>query len=342
MRRRRALSRRGRPRGDAAARERARQGLLGRARRDGRAAARVPEPRRRPVRAGARLGRRLAATSRRSRTWRCRSSARARRGSTESGCRAPRRSRPSASSRSCWTRRRGSRSSTARSSWRRSARSGSCAPAGWPRPPTSPARSRSRRCRARARASCRRSSACGRCAGQVASAANVLALLEDSAIIESHRWCDKVQDAYSLRCAPQVHGATPRPARLRRRHGLGRAERRHRQPARAGRGRAARLERQLPRPAGRVRARRARDGGLRAREHLRAAGRAAREPEPLGRPAGVPHLRRRPQLRLHDPAVRGRVARLREQGALPPGERSTRSRRAPARRITSRWGTRPG
>jgi histidine ammonia-lyase len=32
-------------------------------------------------------------------------------------------------------------------------------------------------------------------------------LLEDSAIIESHRWCDKVQDAYSLRCAAQVHGA---------------------------------------------------------------------------------------------------------------------------------------
>jgi histidine ammonia-lyase len=43
--------------------------------------------------------------------------------------------------------------------------------------------------------------------GQSDSAANVLRLLEDSAIIESHRWCDKVQDAYSLRCAPQVHGA---------------------------------------------------------------------------------------------------------------------------------------
>jgi histidine ammonia-lyase len=44
--------------------------------------------------------------------------------------------------------------------------------------------------------------------GQRDSAANVLALLEGSAIIESHRWCDKVQDAYSLRCAPQVHGAS--------------------------------------------------------------------------------------------------------------------------------------
>jgi histidine ammonia-lyase len=44
--------------------------------------------------------------------------------------------------------------------------------------------------------------------GQQDSAANVLALLEGSAINESHRWCDKVQDAYSLRCAPQVHGAS--------------------------------------------------------------------------------------------------------------------------------------
>ncbi|MFL5949090.1 MAG: histidine ammonia-lyase, partial [Gaiellaceae bacterium] len=44
--------------------------------------------------------------------------------------------------------------------------------------------------------------------GQGESAANVLRLLEDSAINESHRWCDQVQDAYSLRCAPQVHGAS--------------------------------------------------------------------------------------------------------------------------------------
>lgn len=44
--------------------------------------------------------------------------------------------------------------------------------------------------------------------GQGDSAANVLTLLEGSAINESHRWCDKVQDAYSLRCAPQVHGAS--------------------------------------------------------------------------------------------------------------------------------------
>jgi len=44
--------------------------------------------------------------------------------------------------------------------------------------------------------------------GQAISAENVLRLLEGSAIIEAHRWCDRVQDAYSLRCAPQVHGAS--------------------------------------------------------------------------------------------------------------------------------------
>ena len=43
--------------------------------------------------------------------------------------------------------------------------------------------------------------------GQQEAAANVWRLLDGSAIIESHRWCDKVQDAYALRCAPQVHGA---------------------------------------------------------------------------------------------------------------------------------------
>src|SRR5213592_467807 len=43
--------------------------------------------------------------------------------------------------------------------------------------------------------------------GQAASAANVLRLIDGSAINEAHKWCDKVQDAYSLRCAPQVHGA---------------------------------------------------------------------------------------------------------------------------------------
>jgi len=43
--------------------------------------------------------------------------------------------------------------------------------------------------------------------GQRASARLLERLLEGSEIRESHRTCRHVQDAYSLRCAPQVHGA---------------------------------------------------------------------------------------------------------------------------------------
>ena len=45
--------------------------------------------------------------------------------------------------------------------------------------------------------------------GQADSAANLVRLLADSGIVESHRGpdCNRVQDAYSLRCAPEVHGA---------------------------------------------------------------------------------------------------------------------------------------
>ena len=43
--------------------------------------------------------------------------------------------------------------------------------------------------------------------GQRRSAANILALLEHSGINKSHEHCGRVQDAYSLRCAAQVHGA---------------------------------------------------------------------------------------------------------------------------------------
>src|SRR5882724_6237360 len=43
--------------------------------------------------------------------------------------------------------------------------------------------------------------------GQMRSAANLRRMLEGSQIRESHRECGRVQDAYSLRCIPQVHGA---------------------------------------------------------------------------------------------------------------------------------------
>jgi histidine ammonia-lyase len=44
-------------------------------------------------------------------------------------------------------------------------------------------------------------------AGQAATAANLRALLAGSKVMTSHADCARVQDAYSLRCAPQVHGA---------------------------------------------------------------------------------------------------------------------------------------
>jgi histidine ammonia-lyase len=42
--------------------------------------------------------------------------------------------------------------------------------------------------------------------GQIACAANLRRLLADSEIMPSHADCSKVQDAYSIRCMPQVHG----------------------------------------------------------------------------------------------------------------------------------------
>jgi len=44
--------------------------------------------------------------------------------------------------------------------------------------------------------------------GQKVVAANIRKLLEGSEILASHRDCGKVQDPYSLRCVPQVHGAS--------------------------------------------------------------------------------------------------------------------------------------
>ncbi len=44
--------------------------------------------------------------------------------------------------------------------------------------------------------------------GQQVVASNIRQLLEGSEILASHRDCGKVQDPYSLRCVPQVHGAS--------------------------------------------------------------------------------------------------------------------------------------
>ena len=47
-------------------------------------------------------------------------------------------------------------------------------------------------------------------AEQIAVAANLRALMAKSKIGESHQGCGKVQDPYSFRCMPQVHGASRR------------------------------------------------------------------------------------------------------------------------------------
>ena len=44
--------------------------------------------------------------------------------------------------------------------------------------------------------------------GQSVSAANMRRITGDSGIISSHKDCKRIQDAYTLRCSPQVHGAS--------------------------------------------------------------------------------------------------------------------------------------
>jgi histidine ammonia-lyase len=44
--------------------------------------------------------------------------------------------------------------------------------------------------------------------GQAAAAANLRLMIQNSEIISSHGDCARTQDAYSLRCSPQVHGAS--------------------------------------------------------------------------------------------------------------------------------------
>ncbi|MFN8606261.1 MAG: histidine ammonia-lyase [Vulcanimicrobiota bacterium] len=44
--------------------------------------------------------------------------------------------------------------------------------------------------------------------GQIASASNLRRCMAGSALVASHKGCPKVQDPYSMRCSPQVHGAS--------------------------------------------------------------------------------------------------------------------------------------
>ncbi len=44
--------------------------------------------------------------------------------------------------------------------------------------------------------------------GQMAAADNMRRIIQHSEIISSHQDCSRIQDAYTLRCSPQVHGAS--------------------------------------------------------------------------------------------------------------------------------------
>lgn len=44
--------------------------------------------------------------------------------------------------------------------------------------------------------------------GQMKAASDMMKITQDSEIISSHRDCSRIQDAYTLRCSPQVHGAS--------------------------------------------------------------------------------------------------------------------------------------
>ena len=130
--------------------------------------------------------------------------------------------------------------------------------------------------------------------GQALSAANLTAILADSGVVASHRGpdCNRVQDAYSLRCSPQVHGAArdtveyaatiagrelasavDNPVVLERRSG--------------------RVQRQLPRGAGRLRARLPGDRRRRRRLDQRAAYRPVPRQGPQPRAEPVPGRRSR-------------------------------------------------
>ena len=122
--------------------------------------------------------------------------------------------------------------------------------------------------------------------GQAVSAANLRRLLEGSAIVASHRYDDpRVQDAYSLRCAPQVTGAARDALAHAERAAGGRARVGDRQPDGAA-GRPRRVVRQLPRRPARPGLRSAGDRRGRGRRDRRAAHRPAARRVPLAGAAG--------------------------------------------------------
>ena len=140
-------------------------------------------------------------------------------------------------------------------------------------------------------------------------------------MVASHRGpdCNRVQDAYSLRCSPQVHGA----ARDTLDHcatvaGRELASAIDNPVVRGGPGR---VQRQLPRSAGRLRPRLRGDRGCRRRLDQRASYGPVPGPQPQPRPAAVPRRRPGRGQRAHDRAVHPGRDRLGDEAARQPGQR---------------------
>ena len=204
---------------------------------------------------------------------------------------------------------------------------------GWP---TSPARSATRPCSAPTVRSPPTSSACGRRSARRSARRTCGALLAGSAIVASHRHGDdRVQDAYSLRCTPQVHGA----ARDTVEHARTIAEREL----------VSFIDNPVVLPDGRVEScgnfhgapvaavadflaiSIADVGGAQ-----RAAHRPPARPDALAGPAAVPRPGRRRQLGPDDRSVHAGGDGRREPPARRARRAPTRCRPAPCRRTTSR------
>ena len=158
--------------------------------------------------------------------------------------------------------------------------------------------------------------------GQAAAAANMRRVLAESPIVASHSGpdCALVQDAYSLRCAPQVAGAA-------------RDTVEHARTV-AGRELASAVDNPVVTLDGRVesngnfhgapvglRARLPRHRSGRSGEHQRAAHRPVPRCRPQPRPQPVPRRRSRRGQRAHDRPVHAGRDRLRTQAAGQPGQR---------------------
>ena len=178
--------------------------------------------------------------------------------------------------------------------------------------------------------------------GQAASAANMLAVLAGSGSWRSHQRDDtRVQDAYSLRCAPQVIGAGRDTLDHARIGGRPRAGQRHRQPGGAPR-RAGGVVRQLPRRAARLCGRLPRHRPGRPGVDRRTADRPPARPGPLPRAAAVPGRRPGRRLRADAGPVQRRPPWWPIAAGWPSRPAPTASPPRPCRRTTCRWaGPRP-